>query len=240
VPQTPASVADREPLVYRLLEEFYQSVVMPPPLGLYNDPEGFARYWEGVHRRIVAIMGAYDGELRALHLDLLERYGTSPFVGDDAALSQGNPQLGAPMSSTSRSALSPMANTPSGRFLSSSPGARSPSDMTLEDVARRPSDFERMVLSNSSFGRPPAPAYNSAARGAKEAVKPVGQDTEDLYACVQPHTNGVTYVTMSGRARHPQQVRAVQDIFDSLKQPEPLETAVMAPEMVKEEASNRY
>uniref|UniRef100_A0A7S1W442 Uncharacterized protein n=1 Tax=Neobodo designis TaxID=312471 RepID=A0A7S1W442_NEODS len=72
-----------DPMVFRKLEAFYQSTVSPPPMGIYRDPEGFARYQAGVRARVMRIMEAYDGELRALHLDLIERHGASPFASDD-------------------------------------------------------------------------------------------------------------------------------------------------------------
>jgi hypothetical protein len=188
---SPAELAlHRDPVVYRKLEEFYQSVVMPPPLGLYKDVEAFGRYRCAVESRIVSIMTAYDGETRALHLDLVERYGASPFFGDDQVEAWSSPEA-----------------MRQGGALASSESSFNPE---RSSKPTSPSDFVSLLTSRHSSSRHDftSPAQLSFAEAT----------TDELLPHLEP-LSGFAYATASGKARHPQQVRAVRAIWESMQTP---------------------
>lgn len=78
VEPAPANHRDDGPVRIKLMR-FYHSVVMPPPLHLVNNRRAYEEYEETVSQRVDSILKAYGEDFRSLHVDLLEKYGSSPF-----------------------------------------------------------------------------------------------------------------------------------------------------------------
>lgn len=189
------------------LQSFYQTVVSPPPIGLYRNPAAYEAYMAGIDGRVTAILEAYGDELRALHLDLVERYGCSPFQPDDAAAvwqiggragTNGGPQ---PSALAMRDAASPSKGS-----TEASPH-RGGATTTLGTVLHGRSGSHDDAANSPTF----------SGRDVRGFARTSVERDECLYARMQ--SSGIVFANASGQPRHPQQVLAVRAIWGAMQPP---------------------